>query len=82
MDQFEPRSAVVSESANEMSLIQDRLRKIFLLAKQAIPTVHTIRQPFDSYVSDSSGVVLVGEAAHPMMVGIGACNHGGRPILT
>lgn len=50
---------------------------MFLLAKEAIPTAHTIRQPFDNYVSDSSGIVLVGEAAHPMMVRIGVCEHGG-----
>ncbi|KAF7419417.1 hypothetical protein PC9H_002007 [Pleurotus ostreatus] len=57
----------VDELDIDMDQFEPRLRKMFLLAKEVIPTAHTIRQPFDNYVSDSSGIVLVGEAAHPMM---------------
>ncbi|KAJ8518627.1 hypothetical protein ONZ45_g4307 [Pleurotus djamor] len=47
--------------------MEPRVRKLLKLAKVATPTTHTLRKSFDTYVSDCGRVVLIGEAAHPMV---------------
>lgn len=45
-----------------------RVQKLVRLAKTMTPTGYTIYNPFDNWVHESGKVVLVGEAAHPLMV--------------
>lgn len=45
-----------------------RIQKLVRLAKSMTPTGYTIYNPFDNWVHESGKVVLVGEAAHPLMV--------------
>jgi hypothetical protein len=45
-----------------------RVQKLVRLAKTMTPTGYTIYNPFENWVHEGGKVVLVGEAAHPLMV--------------
>ncbi|KAJ8518625.1 hypothetical protein ONZ45_g4305 [Pleurotus djamor] len=57
----------IEELDFDMSRLEPRLKKLLQLAKVATPTMYTLRQPFDSYMSDCCKAVVIGEAAHPML---------------
>ncbi|KAG1893479.1 uncharacterized protein F5891DRAFT_1196327 [Suillus fuscotomentosus] len=54
LDRFEPRYV-------------HEVQKLVRFAQTMTPTGHTIYEPFDNWVHESGRVVLVGEAAHPLM---------------
>jgi salicylate hydroxylase len=67
LDRFEPR-CVCSSFPSTLLILVNRVQKLVKLAQTMTPTSHTIYEPFDNWVHESGKVVLVGEAAHPLMV--------------
>ncbi|KAG9311449.1 hypothetical protein JVU11DRAFT_8564 [Chiua virens] len=51
-----------------IDLFEPRVRKLLKLADQIKKTVFNHYEPFDNWVHESGKVVLVGEAAHPIIV--------------
>ena len=49
-------------------MVEARLQKLVRLANTMTPTAYTVYSPFENWVHESGKVVLVGEAAHPLMV--------------
>ncbi|KAH7922548.1 FAD/NAD(P)-binding domain-containing protein [Leucogyrophana mollusca] len=58
----------------KLDRFEPRARKLVKLATSMIPTHYIIHEPFDNWVHESGKVVLVGEAAHPLMPN-GSHNH-------
>lgn len=67
LDRFEPRYVRGSFQSTLLMLV-NRIQKLVRFAQTMTPTGHTIYEPFDNWVHESGRVVLVGEAAHPLMV--------------
>ncbi|EIW75657.1 FAD/NAD(P)-binding domain-containing protein [Coniophora puteana RWD-64-598 SS2] len=68
---WEQESWDVRFPVDEAFLLADRFepraQKLIRMAEWMIPTVYDIHEPFDSWVHEAGKVVLVGEAAHPLM---------------
>jgi salicylate hydroxylase len=67
LDRFEPRY-IYGSCPSTLLMLLNRIQKLVKLAQTMTPTGHTIYEPFDNWVHESGKVVLVGEAAHPLMV--------------
>lgn len=61
------RSQPLDEKFLKLDRFEPRIQKLVRLAQTMTPTGHTIYEPFDNWVHESGKVVLVGEAAHPLM---------------
>ncbi|KAG1764275.1 hypothetical protein EV702DRAFT_1182618 [Suillus placidus] len=61
------RSQPLDEKFLKLECFEPRVQKLVRLAQTMTPTGHTIYEPFDNWVHESGRVVLVGEAAHPLM---------------
>jgi salicylate hydroxylase len=69
---FEPRSVKLASIAHIRPLIEvrtgNRVRKMFSLAKSFTPHIYISRPDLENFACDRAKVVLVGEAAHPLLV--------------
>jgi salicylate hydroxylase len=67
---FEPR--FVKLPSTHIALIEirtgNRVRKLFGLAKNFTPHIYISRPHLENFACDEAKVVLVGEAAHPLLV--------------
>ncbi|KAG1874991.1 hypothetical protein F4604DRAFT_1880826 [Suillus subluteus] len=61
------RSQPLDKKFLKLDRFEPRIQKLVGLAQTMTPTGHTIYEPFDNWVHESGKVVLVGEAAHPLM---------------
>ncbi|EGN94432.1 hypothetical protein SERLA73DRAFT_114656 [Serpula lacrymans var. lacrymans S7.3] len=57
----------IDDLAQRFENYEPRIRKLLKLCSTITPTLHVIHEPFDNWVHESGKVVLVGEAAHPLM---------------
>ncbi|KAH7915576.1 hypothetical protein BJ138DRAFT_1077267 [Hygrophoropsis aurantiaca] len=58
----------------KLDRFEPRAQKLVGLATSMTPTHYVVHEPFDNWVHESGKVVLVGEAAHPLMPN-GSHNH-------
>ncbi|OJA16435.1 hypothetical protein AZE42_03807 [Rhizopogon vesiculosus] len=61
------RAQPLDEKFLKLDRFEPRVQKLVRLAKSMTPTGYTVHSPFDNWVHESGKVVLVGEAAHPLM---------------
>lgn len=61
------RSQPLNEKFLKLDRFEPRVQKLVRLARTMTPTGYTVYEPFDNWVHESGRVVLVGEAAHPLM---------------
>ena len=67
---FEPRSVKIPSAYILLIEIRtcNRVRKLFSLAENITPHIYISRPNLENYACDQAKVVLVGEAAHPLLV--------------
>lgn len=69
LERFEPRYDIDSNRFLQLlTPTLNRVRKMLKLAKGVTANIHIQRPYLESSVCDRARVVLVGEAAHPLMV--------------
>ncbi|KAG1744496.1 hypothetical protein EDD22DRAFT_958620 [Suillus occidentalis] len=61
------QSQPLDEKFLKLDRFEPRIQKLVRLAQTMTPTGHIIHEPFDNWVHEGGKVVLVGEAAHPLM---------------
>ncbi|KDQ52199.1 hypothetical protein JAAARDRAFT_484802 [Jaapia argillacea MUCL 33604] len=57
----------VDEARWDFKGLEPRLVKLIKLAKRLTPTRDTVFEPYDHWVHDGGRVVLIGDAAHPLL---------------